>query len=140
MKILSLFLTLALQAASQARTISKIEDLGTLSEKSDSIFSIKIIANRNPWIEIVSVWKKNKGITDEIIAKALNRYIDESRVLTEPVQSKSMLLFMSSGRISTIDIDHKSLVIGNHLLPLEDAKRIVRKTQNTAEQGAAANP
>jgi hypothetical protein len=139
MKILQLLLFLV-SLASYANAASLTSELSAQSSKANCVFSIKVVAHRSPWVEIVSIWKRDKDITDDTIAHALNHFIDEDHVLADPIEAKSMLLFLSSGKITSIDIDHKSLVMGAHLLPLEDAKRIVRSSNKSAEQGAAANP
>jgi len=140
MKTLQLLLFSILLGASEVNAAAVASELLALSKKSDSVFSVKVIAYRHPWVEVVSIWKKDKNITDDTIANALNRFIDEDHILAEPVRSRSMLLFLSAGKITSIDIDRKSLILGDHLLPLEDAKRIVRGGKDEAEQGAAANP
>jgi len=147
-----LFVALFAISAPCVRAISTQDELIDAAKDADSIVCIRIYAQPNPRVDVISVWKPNDNISEEVsIRQSVNTFILQHPSLNPPKYDCAFLLISKFPKgdfngpapfvqVSAIDIEDKSLLFGGHKLDLQDTRKLILKSLKSAQQDAAANP
>jgi hypothetical protein len=152
MKTISI-IAILLIASAHLWAITTQEELLSVAKDADLIVCIRITAHPKPKVSVISVWKPDDSISQELsIHQIVNTFIENHPYLNPPKYDHAFLLLskiskgdsdgppISFARVTSVDIENHSLVFGGHKMPLEDAKRLIQSSLQRAERDAAANP